>query len=403
MAVLLGLPNEALLRIFHCLPKSVKHPKPQADLLNLSLTCKQLAPLAREVLFTAPILHPRKIDMLLATLLKYPDLQSKMRSLTVDASKIHGSWMVVDPGYLPRLNAEIVHICYGIRRNSDLDEKVKQEYIQVLQRKSGWFGNIISLILILLPNLSSLYLGVASIFDLTFSRPPSDRNLYLWLSEISYVHIPPQLSAKLTFLALPSGFRRPEQAKGSLSTFFPELRHLVLCSHVLWETSPKDIIPPKVETLVVTDYELSLNEWLNEVILAQKTIFPSLSGLSLYYHYEDHRSEYPALLRDEMQKLGITRKSIPHSSHVIYSTVAHVMFLLTSNVFDDDSVYEYVPEGPSWPLDKLNHPWLYTRAELDAFSSGRHKEAIEKWTGVELDAGDWEAGDWEVDESEGEE
>ncbi|CAN9439580.1 unnamed protein product [Alternaria alternata] len=133
MAVLLGLPNEALLGIFHCLPKSVKHPKPQADLLNLSLTCKQLAPLAREVLFTAPILHPPKIDMLLATLLKYPDLQSKMRSLTVDASKIHGSWMVVDPGYLPRLNAEIVHICYGIRRNSDLDEKVKQEYIQVLQ------------------------------------------------------------------------------------------------------------------------------------------------------------------------------------------------------------------------------------------------------------------------------
>jgi hypothetical protein len=87
MAVLLGLPNETLLRIFNYLLQNVKHPKPQADLLNLSLTCKQLAPLAREVLFTAPILHPRKIDIFLVTLFKYPDLQSKIQSLTVELSK----------------------------------------------------------------------------------------------------------------------------------------------------------------------------------------------------------------------------------------------------------------------------------------------------------------------------
>ena len=79
MAVLLGLPNEALLRIFHCLPKSVKHPNPQADLLNLSLTCRQLAPLAREVLCTAPILSLGNIHVFLDMLFKYPDLQPKIR------------------------------------------------------------------------------------------------------------------------------------------------------------------------------------------------------------------------------------------------------------------------------------------------------------------------------------
>ncbi|CAN9417205.1 unnamed protein product [Alternaria alternata] len=398
MAALLGLPNEALLRILHYLPKSVKHPDPRADLVNLSVTCKRLAPLAREILFTASILHPYKIDIFLATLLKYPDLQSKAQSLTLESNKIHGSWVVSHLNWGVQ-GSEVSSRCAGILHSSNLDEEAKQKCIQVLQRKFPWLGNQLSLVLILLPNLSSLSLGGSQIFDLTFLRPVSDQDSYLSQSDMDYVRIPPQLSAKLTFRELRSGFCHYEEAKESLSTFFPELRHLVLSSDVVWNTSPKDVIPPKFETLVVTNYAPYLNDWINEVTLAQKTIFPSLCGLSLYYGNE-HKLEYPPLLRDEMKKLGITCKSIPHSSGVIYSTVAQVMFLLTSNVFDDDLVYEYVPEGPNWPLSELNHPWLYTRVELDAFSSGRRKEEMEKWTGVELEVREWEVGDWEVEESE---
>ncbi|OAG16609.1 hypothetical protein CC77DRAFT_1012217 [Alternaria alternata] len=133
MAVLLGLPNETLLRIFNYLLQNVKHPKPQADLLNLSLTCKQLAPLAREVLFTAPILHPRKIDIFLVTLFKYPDLQSKIQSLTVESNKVDGNWVVSDPLRVLAQDSEILSRCAGILRTSALDEEIKQEYTRVLQ------------------------------------------------------------------------------------------------------------------------------------------------------------------------------------------------------------------------------------------------------------------------------
>ncbi|CAN9431683.1 unnamed protein product [Alternaria alternata] len=245
MAVLLGIPNEALLRIFHYLPKSVKYPKPQADILSLSLTCRQLAPLAREVLFTAPILHPCKFDIFLTTLFKYPDLRSKIRSLTVESNEIHKGWVISDPERVcaqdwltsdsERACAQDIGIssrCAGLLRSSDLNEEVKQECIQVLQQEFRWLGNLLSLVLILLPNLSSLYLGGAPFFDLTFLRPVS----YQDPDYEDHIRIPPQLSTKITSLEL---LHHCEWGKGSLSTFFPELRHLVLSSDAVWGASPK--------------------------------------------------------------------------------------------------------------------------------------------------------------------
>jgi hypothetical protein len=91
MAELLGLPNETLLHIFHYLPQSVKHPKPQADLLNLIVTCKQIAPLALEVLFCAPILESSKIREFLRILFKYEDLQDTIKTLTIETGDaLHG-------------------------------------------------------------------------------------------------------------------------------------------------------------------------------------------------------------------------------------------------------------------------------------------------------------------------
>jgi hypothetical protein len=326
MAVLLGLPNEVLLRIFHYLPKSIRHPKPQADLLNLSLTCKRLAPLAREVLFTAPILQLCKIDTFLASLFEYPYLQLKVQSLIVESNKIYRSWVISDPDCLWDPEEEISSRCAGILHTLILDVEVKQEYIQVLQRESGWVGNLISLVLILLPNLSSLYLGGTPLTSLNFLQPVSDRNLdgYRKMSVFDRIHIPPQLSAKLTFLELPSGL---QLEKGSVFTLFPELRHLILSCGSFRNFSPRYVIPPKLETLVVTNYEPDLDDWINEVALAQKTSFPSLCSLSLYYEKESYESEYPPLLRDEMKKLGITRKTFLHFYRAIHSAVTHEILL----------------------------------------------------------------------------
>jgi hypothetical protein len=53
---------------------------------------------------------------------------------------------------------------------------------------------------------------------------------------------------------------------------------------------------------------------------------------------------------------------------------------------------------------ELSHPWLYTRAELDAFNAMRHEEETGKWKKGEWKKGEWEVVEgWEVGESEGEE
>jgi hypothetical protein len=316
MAVLLGLPNETLLRIFHYLLQSVKHPKPQANLLSLILTCKRLAPLVREVLFTTPILHPCKIDIFLTTLFKYPDLQSKIQSLALESNKIHRSWVISDPARVRGQDTEISSKCAGILHTLKLDEEVKQECIHILQGKSGWLGNIISLVLILLPNLSSLYLGGTPFSGLTYLQSVSEQDSYRSMSGIDHIRIPTQLSAKLTFLELPSGCEfRGGVPKRQPPFFFPELRHLILTSEDFAGIPPRDIITPKLETLVLTQCRLSVGGRLKDVILAQETSFPSLRSLSMYR--QSWRAGFaPSLLR-ETKRLGITRKPFLHSSHKI--------------------------------------------------------------------------------------
>jgi len=51
-------------------------------------------------------------------------------------------------------------------------------------------------------------------------------------------------------------------------------------------------------------------------------------------------------------------------------------FLLTLDVLYDELVYDYYPKGLEF-YHELNHPWLYTQAELDAFNAMRHKETQE--------------------------
>ncbi|CAN9419493.1 unnamed protein product [Alternaria alternata] len=321
MAVLLGLPNEALLRIFHYLPKSVKHPNPQADLLNLSLTCRQLAPLAREVLCTAPILSLGNIHVFLDMLFKYPDLQPKIRSLTVEAKELSETWTVLDHAS----DAELFSRCTSHVQNLDLEEEAKQEWVAILSHKCEYPGDLLSLVLTLLPNLSSLYLGGTPLYHLTFLEPVLDAPSNPWPSKYHWncIRIPTQISAKLAFLELPSDFYLPRGVlpfiSPELRTFFPELRHLILPSIAVEGKIPKDIIPPKVETLVLINCTDHVQDWVGKVAPAEGTPLPNLRSLSLYWEYPGWVSPPP--FWDNMRRLDITCKSFSHSSHVVYSAV----------------------------------------------------------------------------------
>ena len=65
-------------------------------------------------------------------------------------------------------------------------------------------------------------------------------------------------------------------------------------------------------------------------------------------------------------------------------------FLLTLDVFDDGLVYEFRAHD-DFSRFELNHPWLYTQAELDSFMSMRREEheneiraETERWDRAEL-------------------
>jgi hypothetical protein len=59
---------------------------------------------------------------------------------------------------------------------------------------------------------------------------------------------------------------------------------------------------------------------------------------------------------------------------------------LTSDVCNNGLDYEYVGGNENWLLAYLHHPWLYTRAELDAFISKRCEEFEDDIM--------WSDGDW---------
>ena len=65
-------------------------------------------------------------------------------------------------------------------------------------------------------------------------------------------------------------------------------------------------------------------------------------------------------------------------------------FLLTLDVLYDGLVYDYYPKGLEF-YHELNHPWLYTQAELDSFMSMRReeheneiREETKRWDRAEL-------------------
>ena len=307
------LPDEVLLQILHYLPKSVKYPKPQADLLNALSTCKQLAPLVREVLFCAPILYSSKVDQFLASLFQYPDLRYKIRSLTIE-TEIRG--MCIGPNPIPALDSELLSKAISHISTLDIDPLTKQHFTESLHAGNEYDGPsiLLSLVLTMLPNLQELYLGGSILYNFPFLQP------LLYHSSLFPAHTPdlgpllPLFSHKLTVLELPNDFRTSPSSgsnhRGSVHSipkYSPSLRTLMLPSDNIIHAYYKRIVPSKLEHLILTDcLGKKAERWVKHVARVKTTLFPNLARVSLYHCCPGYAARMAS--RDLMKEMGILCK-----------------------------------------------------------------------------------------------
>lgn len=313
------LPNEVLLQILHYLPKSVKHPKPQADVLSALSTCKQLAPLAREVLFCAPILYSSKVNHFLASLFKYPDLRSKIRSLTIE-TKIRG--ICIGPNPIPAISPELLSKAISHISTLDIDQHTKQQFTESLYAGNEFDGPsiLLSLVMTMLPKLQELYLGGSILYNFPFLQA-----LFTSNSSLFPAHNPdlsPLLclfSHKLTVLELPNDFRIAPSSRSDyrgsvhgIHGYFPKLRTLMLPSDNVVRAYYKEVVPSKLERLVLTNCAgREAETWVGEVVKVKKTLFPSFASVSLYHSYRGSAARLK--FRECMKKMGIVCKYFSRS------------------------------------------------------------------------------------------
>jgi len=310
---LLELPDEVLLQILHYLPKSVKHPKPQADLLNALSTSKQLAPLAREVLFCASILYSSKVDHFLASLFQYPDLRYKIRSLTIE-TKIRG--MCIGPNPIPALEPSLLSKAISHISTLATDPLTKQHFTESLHAGNEYDGPsiLLSLVMTMLPNLQELYLGGSILYNFPFLQP------LLYHSSLFPAHTPdlgpllPLFSHKLVVLELPNDFRTSPSSRSDyrgsvhgIPKYFPALRTLVLPSDNVVYAYYKEVVPSKLERLILTDcLGREAERWVKHVARAMTTLFPNLAKVSLYHCYPGNAAKMAS--REFMKKMDILCK-----------------------------------------------------------------------------------------------
>ncbi|KAF1848622.1 uncharacterized protein K460DRAFT_364617 [Cucurbitaria berberidis CBS 394.84] len=358
---LLKLPNEILLQIALNLSGSVKQPDPQADLLSFALTCKQLAPLARESLCHAPILQSRKIHMLLKSLYTYPNLRTKTRSLTIETRESRGLQELPTP--LPGLEPGLLWQSICEIHTLSIDKETQEWWIADLKATSFTFpGPLLCLLIALLPHLKELYLGGSSLCNF-----PLFRNMLPALDDINGLQIPflltqisnwdhpnlscvmNMLSSRLTVLELPNDFRistnanawQVAEARG-IPTYFPELRRLILPSNAVVSKPCQEIIPSKLESLVLTDARVpEIDAWLTSVARSKKQLFPCLRKVALYYRYKAPPAPQPFLQ-------SIAAAGLDYS--------------------------EYRPSCCLRIVDAFWHPWMYTADEIDASVQTMHDD-----------------------------
>ena len=265
------------------------------------------------------------------------------------------------PEHIAHLQPDVLDHCKRHVRTLPLRKYVQDNMIASL--KHDHFedhGVLLALLLTMLPQLEQLYLGGSILLnfplfrhmipdetDTDFAKPDwSDGPDLTWVVTL--------FGPKLTALELPIDLRRTPEANvwtplsiSQLTKYFPNLRWLSMphmAATEITKTLCADVIPPKLETLVLTDARCNCFEQFSRGLLdddQEIPLFPQLSKVELYHRY-------PAAPTDEN----------------IVNTLADAGI----------EVSEYIPDCCLRSGDEFYHPWKYTPAEIGALKDGRHAE-----------------------------
>ncbi|KAF9696363.1 hypothetical protein EKO04_005690 [Ascochyta lentis] len=355
---LLALPAELQVHIATYLSSGVKHAGSSKDLLNLALTCRQLAPIVREVLCTAPVLQSSKVHLLLDFLCMYPHLAKTIKTLTVETKETRKDGTYPVP--IPLLQSDVLDHCRQHVRTLPVRKWTQDTMIASLKAtRFADHGLLLSLLLTTLPRLEQLYLGGSILLNFPILRDlipnePEAPAGPTWAEGPDMSWVVAVIGHQLTALELPIDFRRTLEDNiwrplsiSRIPDFFPNLRWLSIPHTAATETSSSEVVPRSLETLILTDARGNcFEQFASELIEDGKALFPRLSKIALYHRY-----------------LGAP------TDDAVIKALADI----------DIGVFEYIPDCCLRSGDEFYHPWKYTPAEIDALSEVRHAGYATEW------------------------
>ncbi|KAF2631476.1 hypothetical protein BU25DRAFT_418270 [Macroventuria anomochaeta] len=361
---LLGLPAELQMQITAHLVGDAKNVHHVPRLLNLALTCRHLARVAHEALCLAPVLQSSKVHLLLRYLFKYPELAKKIKNLTIETKETRKDKAY--PVHIAHLEPDMLGHCKRHVRTLPVQKYIQDNMIASL--KSERFedhGILLGLLLTMLPQLEQLYLGSSILLNFPLFRnmipneTDTDWTKPDWADGPDLTWVMSLIGPKLTSLELPIDLRRTPEANiwmplsiSQLPKYFPNLRWLSIphmAATEITKTSCSDIIPPHLETLVLTDARCNCFKSFSEGLVDhgdQIALFPRLSKIALYHRY-------PVTPTDEAATKALADVGI--------------------------KVFEYIPDCCLRSGDEFYHPWKYTPAEIGALEDCRHTEYATEW------------------------
>lgn len=378
---LLNLPTELQLQIAVYLvgdgKRNSKDDRTVRGLLNTALTCQQLASIAREALCTAPVLQSSKVDVLLAFLLKYPDLAQKIKHLTIETPETRKQESY--PVLISHLAPDVLTHCKRHVRRLPIPKPLRNQMIALLKApRFETHSTLLALLLTLLPHLERLYLGGSILLNFPLFAPlipnePNDTDYHKpdWAPGPDLSWVLWLVGPRLTHLELPVDLRRSAEANVwtplsivGLPAHFPRLEWLSIphmAATEITKTSAGDVVSPLLRTLVLTDARCDCFEQFSRGLVREGgreegggILFPKLERVELYHRYPSPGTD--AVVVDMLRNAGI-------------------------------EVFEYDPDCCLRSGDEFYHPWKYTPGEITGLEKSRHWGYETEWEKAALQCG----------------
>ena len=363
---LLGLPAELQLLVTAYLVGDGKGAHNIRHLLNLSLTCCQLASVVREALCLSPVLQSSKVIQLLHFLFKYPNLMNKIKNLTIETKETRKDNAY--PERIAHLESEVLDHCKRQVQNLPIRKFIQDNMIALLKvDRFEDHGVLLCLLLTMLPQLSHLYLGGSILVnfplfrDMVPNEPRDENGIHNsgWADGPDLTWVVGLINRKVTALELPVDLRRTPEADtwmplsiSQLPNYFPNLRWLSIphmAATGITKTLCSDVVSPNLETLVLTDARCNCFGLFSDGLVdknEETAVFPQLKNIALYHRYYEAPTDETVITK--LASVGI-------------------------------EVSEYIPNCCLRSGDEFYHPWKYTPAEINALEASRHTEYATEW------------------------